>query len=185
MTSFLQDNYPSLNSSQTADIADLYPEEPELPFHNAYFPSAARAYGEATFICPVRNILDHVNATNTTWSYRYDVQQADTVDSGFGVPHVAEVPAVMGPDMLSYSANPSYTTYNADAVPLVMNYWLSFVKTLNPNPERLVGSLEWEPWARNQSRIVIKTRDSVMEKVGDGENSRCQFWEEIGPLIHQ
>lgn len=174
-----------MTSSQSSRLLDLYPREAELPDHNAYFPSASRAYGEATFICQTNHILNAFNSSNTTWSYRYNVQQTGSVERGLGVPHVAEIPAVMGPDMLSYSPDPSYTTYNADAVPLLMNYWLSFARTLNPNTERLDLSPEWDPWGRNQSRIVLQSQGSAMENVTDGERERCEFWRAIGSDINQ
>lgn len=113
------------------------------------------------------------------------MEQTDTVESGFGVPHVAEIPAVMGPDMLSYAAHPSYTSYNSYAVSLVMNYWLSFVKTLDPNIHRLQGSPEWAPWGSNQSRIVLQSQGTAMENVSDSERERCEFWRGTGPQINQ
>jgi acetylcholinesterase len=178
-----------MSSSQSSRLLDLYPREPELPNHNAYFLSASRAYGEATFICQTNNILNAFNAssndTTAIWSYRYNVQQQGTVERGLGVPHVAEIPAVMGPDMLPYSPDPSYTTYNAAAVPLLMNYWLSFARTLNPNTHKLEQSPDWEQWGRNQSRIVLQSEGSAMENVADGEKERCEFWRDIGSDINQ
>lgn len=107
------------------------------------------------------------------------------MERGLGIPHVAEIPAVMGPDMLPYAPHPSYQTYNARAVTLVMNYWLSFTRALNPNVYRAEGAPMWEPWGGNQSRMVLQTHDSVMENVGWDEQARCEFWQSIGSTTNQ
>ncbi|CAH0016297.1 unnamed protein product [Clonostachys rhizophaga] len=187
LVSSLVDNFPKLNSSHTDELITLYPKEDPLPLHDSYFPSLSRAYGEGTFICPTRTILNALcdSGDVATWSYRYNVEDNETVAEGFGVPHVSEAPAVWAPEMLPSRPKESYFTYNAGSVSLVMHYWLSFVRFLDPNVQRMDGAPVWHPWSGNQSRLVLQLPDPVMENVTQIERARCDFWQSIGPAINQ
>lgn len=101
------------------------------------------------------------------------------------MPHVSEAPAVWAPEMLPSRPKESYFTYNAGSVSLVMHYWLSFVRFLDPNVQRMVGAPVWHPWSGNQSRLVLQLPDPVMENVTQLERARCDFWQSIGPAINQ
>ena len=166
--------------------------EPAIPGYGSWYPSAARAYGEATFICPTNHILDALANSSTTtssdaplYSYRYNVDVHGDTGRGLGVPHVAEAPAVFGPDMMSHPAPESYYTRNADVVPLVMSYFVSFARTLDPNVHRLEGAPEWEVWGDDHYRMVLETTDSFMEEVGESELERCEFWKGTGATANQ
>ena len=76
------------------------------------------------------------------WGYRYNVADELNAAAGLGVPHLFESWAIFGPDNVP-GAPRSYYTYNAGVVPLVMDYWISFVRTLDPSA--LCGG-DWEPW---------------------------------------
>lgn len=185
-TSFIQDNYPGLTANDTEALLEHYPEQPSLPQHNAWYPSASSAYGESTFICPNNRII---NATagaglqNETWAYRYNVWDHEHEEAGIGVEHTFDRPAILGPDNVNYAAK-SYYTYNAPVVPLVMNYYISFVRTLDPNLLRLEGAPEWGNWEGGE-RLVIELGETRMETVDDGERERCAFWEGIaGRMEH-
>lgn len=172
LTNFFRNNYPLLTANDTASILSHYPLLPPLPAHNAWFPTASRAYGEATFICPQHNILTylhsrsgpgsaskHNNNNNNNWNnwnnsklyaYRYNVHDDGNAAQGLGVPHVFDAPAIFGPDALGPggggAAFASYKTYNARVVPLVGGYWLSFVRALDPNAYRMAGAPRWGEW---------------------------------------
>ncbi|KAJ5293526.1 uncharacterized protein N7443_009479 [Penicillium atrosanguineum] len=61
-----------------------------------------------------------------SWNYHYDVGDPMEEASGFGyVPGSA-----------------SYTTINAAIVPVMQGYWTSFIKHLDPDPGRYLGSPE-------------------------------------------
>lgn len=47
---FMKNNYPDLTQGQLDTIIQTYPRMKPLPQHAAYFPSAAAAYGESTFV---------------------------------------------------------------------------------------------------------------------------------------
>jgi hypothetical protein len=83
-----------------------------LPAHNAWFPTASQAYGEATFICPQHNVLTSLdsttslsNATSRLYAYRYNVLDDENVAAGLGVPRTSTSPLIpsQGPSYLAQS----------------------------------------------------------------------------------
>ncbi|KAI1428064.1 alpha/beta-hydrolase [Xylaria sp. FL1777] len=101
MTAFLQSNYPLLSQSNASAIVKDYSLLDNLPNHNVWFPSTARAHGETTFICPAADILNsyvhHLNSSRA-WGYRYDVHDENEIAAGLGVPHLVSSWAIFGPD---------------------------------------------------------------------------------------
>ncbi|KAL8360197.1 hypothetical protein RB601_007381 [Gaeumannomyces tritici] len=218
MRTFMRNNFPRLREADLDSIQDRYPLMDALPNHNRWFPSTSRAYGEGVFICPTVNVLDSLasafpSSNSLTkvadnrplqaspdagpWAYRYNVLDDDSVRAGLGVPHTFEIPAVFGPDSV-YGAPRSYYTYNSGVVPVVMDYWISFVKTLSPNTLRNPGAPVWHPWAargwRNgtggspslsRSRLLIETANTGMEDTPTQEVNRCEFWRSLGDFTQQ
>ncbi|KAI1804113.1 alpha/beta-hydrolase [Daldinia bambusicola] len=232
MALFLRANYPRLTDARAADanFSAEYPPEPPLPLHEAWFPSAATAYGEATFICPTNFFLSsHVqqsrrrgdNDTTTTtttdnnnsarrkqaWSYRYDVYDAQNAAQGLGVPHIWEAWAVFGPDSQQGGIGGGPASYYHEAagvVPLVMDYWISFVRTLDPSALRTPGAPVWEPWDDDVAeedddeeggkgdgnngagrRLLMQVGNFSMETVPEDQRERCAFWEGLAPALQQ
>jgi acetylcholinesterase len=200
LISFLRINYPKLPPWKVDEIIDLYPLEPRLSNRGAWFPSSSHAYGDATFVCPTNNILEAYASPNTSspsanrppvdspslWSYRYNVVDRIHAANGLGVPHVFEAPAVFGPGMLPPQAvAPSYWSYNAPAVPQVMNYWLSFARSLNPNTFKRNVDPVWEPWGMDRQRLVINLVGSLMESTPDEEMGRCDYWRRLANFTRQ
>ena len=68
--SFFMDQYPQLSSADTDAILALYPVEPPLPKHAAFFPSLSTAYGETTFTCPGLEISAALAKSTKSWNYR-------------------------------------------------------------------------------------------------------------------
>lgn len=210
VSTFFQDNYPKLTDNDTALILDHYPRQPAVPRHQAWFPTASLAYGEATFICPTVNVLAaisaaHGNASTAAtapriFSYRYNVQDAENTADGLGVLHLFEAAAVFGPTSIG-PVRLSYLTYNAAIVPVVMDYWISFVRALDPNVYRNAGAPLWEVWGganRTTSpgrtrrevgsswrRLVIETGVTRIEDVPADQLDRCDFWESLGRVTQQ
>ncbi|KAI1026214.1 hypothetical protein LB504_011171 [Fusarium proliferatum] len=176
---YMQNEYPYLTTDDTKTILDLYPQEPKIAKHDTWFPSASRAYGEATFICPTNNILnafaEHADP-KTIWSYRYNVAIEEFTNDGYGVPHVSNAPAVFGPDMTAAKAGPSYRTYNAPMIPIVQNYWISFARSFDPNTHRDDDAPRWENWGDDQRRLVFELNNNTMESVDKGQRERCEAW---------
>ncbi|KAI2640737.1 alpha/beta-hydrolase [Hypomontagnella submonticulosa] len=190
---FMRDNYPNLTDTQAANILDQYPKMAELPAHGPYFPSAAAAYGETTFICPATYILNsyaqHLN-TSRAWGYRYDVYDAQNAAQGLGVPHIWETWAVFGPDSLAGAGRGPRSYYDATlasgVVAPVMDYWLSFVRTLDPSALRNAKAPVWEPWGgQGGGRMLMQAGNFTMEVVPPDQAARCEFWRGLAPAMQQ
>ncbi|KAJ7627439.1 carboxylesterase estA [Roridomyces roridus] len=187
MISFLTDNYPQLTSSDDAQITRLYPLLAPLPNHAPFFPSAAAAYGEATFTCPSNFIGAKLSAVKQpVWSYRFSVVQANNQAAGLGVPHTSEVPAIFGPAFVPGGTSTTFATTNAPIVPIMSNYFISFVRSLNPNTHRLDGTPEWVEFdSGGERRLQFVLNDTHVESVPADESERCAFWNEVGVRIEQ
>ncbi|KAI1083258.1 carboxylesterase [Whalleya microplaca] len=193
MAGFIQNNYPRLNDSQAEGIVDQYPlveGNALFPVHWPWYTSAAKAYGEATFICPGVHMLSsyvkHLN-TSRAWGYRYNVFDKINYASGQGVVHLWESWAIFGPDNIfgPGRAPISYYTYNAPIVPVMMDYWISFVRTLDPSAMKNVDAPVWEPWNVTKKRLLIEVGNLTTEMVPQDQQSRCTFWKTLAPVTQQ
>jgi len=167
---------------------------PPLPEHAAYFPSASAAYGETTFTCPGNFIaLSYAtrNSPYKVWNYRYNVLQASNVDAGLGVPHTFESEAIFGLGDVNdnpISSSDSYATYNRDIIPVVMNYWISFVRDLSPNRYKFAEAPHWESFGDGNNggrRIVLQTNATQMEVIPQDQVERCAFWRTLALTMEQ
>jgi carboxylesterase type B len=195
---FLQNNYQHLNDTHALKILDAYPLESPVPLHAAWFPSACKAYGEATFICPNMHILDSfqtkLNSSTSSvplkaWAYRYNVLSTANADLGIGVPHTWETWAVFGPDSINGIGGAPASYYGADAeiVPVTMHYWISFVQTLDPNVLKHPGAPEWMMWDQGygEQRLRFETGDVGMETTPSDLRSRCEMWKALAGVTEQ
>lgn len=182
---FMNDNYPGLTSDDDAKIAEYYPLSDPAPPNAPYFPSVEQAYGESTLICPAISILEAIRKADVepAWSYRNHIYDDFYASIGLGTPHGYEEGAIFGPNNTNnpgrYTAPESFYTYNAPLVPVFMDYWISFVRTLSPNPYRSGEAPEWHPWNESQSKLLIELDNLHMESVGESQFERCEFWEGI------
>ncbi|KAH8831367.1 Alpha/Beta hydrolase protein [Flagelloscypha sp. PMI_526] len=187
VVTFLADNYPQLSSDDASNITALYPLLPLLPKHAEYFPSASAAYGEGTFTCPSNFIASTLsNSGSPVWNYRFSVTQADREASGLGVSHTSEMPAVFGPAYVPNGNSTTFATTNAPMVPILMNYWISFIRSLDPNLHKYSGTPEWEEFdSETKKRIKFVLNDTRMDSIADDEDRRCAFWESAGLRLEQ
>lgn len=157
-----------------------------LPDHAAFFPSASAAYGESTFTCPGNFISDSLAASSSSvWNYRYNVTSAANAAAGLGTTHTFELPAILGPGNAGDSPTDSYATENAEIVPVVMSYWTSFIRDLNPNTFKAPGTPEWESFGREGRRLRLQTNATAMEVVPRDQNERCSFWKSLAVIMEQ
>ncbi|KUJ16870.1 triacylglycerol lipase-like protein [Mollisia scopiformis] len=187
VATFFQNNYPLLTTNDTDAINTQYPLMPPLPKHAAYFPSASAAYGDSTFTCPGNLLASSFSTYNTpyqVWNYRYNVLQANNVAAGLGVPHTFESPAIFGVGNAGDNPNSSYATYNADIVPVLMNYWISFARDLSPNRYKFAEAPHWESFG-NGRRILLQTNGTVMETVPEELVQKCEFWKGLAVTMEQ
>ena len=187
-------NFPLLTEENLRDIAKLYPENvvPPFPFHPyAWYPAAELAYGESTFTCPGISIskafAQHVSPQKS-WNYHYNVT-GDETDLGMGVQHVAEKVPIFGVGNIR-GCRPldqcSYALYNAPMVPIVQNYWISFVRTLNPNTFKDDTAPIWEPLGSNKNaRLKFQLHDMEMETIPEQQQARCDLWKSLAAQTEQ
>ncbi|KAI0474185.1 alpha/beta-hydrolase [Xylariaceae sp. FL0804] len=197
---FIKDNFPNLSDDDLQRVEREYPQDGfgTFPDRAAYFAALAAAYGENTFTCPgieISNSLSAYNAPAKVWNYRYNVQDLSTVAAGLGVPHVSEKPAIWGVNNTGACNNCSYETYNAPIVPLVMDYWISFILSLDPNTYKAPNAPVWQPWqstsqgcfdeSASVERLVFQLNDTRMETVPDAQRRRCDFWKSLANITEQ
>lgn len=194
---FMKNNYPGLTPSQLDAIIKAYPLsslQPLLPDHAPYYSVGSAAYGDSTFTCPgntIASAMTRYMGTNSVWNYRYNVADPVNEAEGLGVPHTWETEAIFGVGETGGSGAASYAPggINANVVPLTMDYWISFVRSLNPNTYREAGSPEWENWRSSSlngagaRRLRIMTNATVMESVPNDMVERCSLWMELASAM--
>ena len=188
VSSFLQSDYPQLTSSDLTAINKAYPLMPPLPKHAAYFPSAAAAYGDATFTCGgilISKMVSQFVSPARIWNYRYNVQDPANIAAGLGVPHTSETPAIFGVGYAGGTGTSLQTT-NAPIVPVVQDYYISFVTTLNPNIRKDPSAPYWDSFGiGNGVRLRIQTNDNGMEQIDQTTESRCELWWSLYKTMQQ
>lgn len=197
VTKFMKSNYPKISEKELHTMGHLYPREEPVPQHAAWFPVAESAYGESTFTCPAIGILDSAASFNTIhdgtyhelplWSYHLNVYDKEYIERGLGCPHGYEEGIIFGPASTDtklpgrYTPPASLNTYNAPLVPIMMNYWISFLRTLSPNSHKDSSAPEWKTWKHEgcQSRLLIRLNEMAMEQVPWQQKQRCEFWNKM------
>ncbi|GFF73449.1 lipase 1 [Aspergillus lentulus] len=183
---FLQSFYPHLSLEQLQAINEAYPKMDPVPRHAAYFPSASAAFGDATIVCPGIHITSSMakflkDGSDRVWNYRYNVQDPPRIAAGLGVTHTFDLQAIFG---LNYgsSVSSSMRDINAAIIPVVMNYYISFIRTLDPNELRADSAPLWKPWGAGQ-RLKIQTNATTVESIPDWQQGRCDLWKRLAPVL--
>jgi acetylcholinesterase len=186
VTTFFKNNYPKLNDTQLQEVIARYPLMAPLPKHSAWFPSASAAYGDATFICPgeslSRSMARHFSPQQV-WAYRCTIVSASNVAAGLGTSHTFEMAAIMGTHFVSSVAS-TWLNENAAAIPVTMHYYISFIRSLNPNTYRFVEAPFWEPWgSRMGRRLLLQTNATAMEVVPLNSTRACDMWDSLSEVM--
>lgn len=99
------------------------------------------------------------------------------------------MPARWGPGNSGPCGLPcTYRTYNAPIVPVLMDYWISFLLTLDPNTYRNLKAPYWNTWTSSDSclhRLKIELNDTEMEVVPQAQLCRCQLWKSLADITQQ
>ena len=192
---WMQAQFPALNATQKAWFSRTYPPEKQYPRSGEYWQSLARAYGELRYVCPGLFLNNEYAKENVheNWNYHYAVVDPHDAQTGLGTPHCAELNAV-------WDAPPgsprSYKTTNADTVPLMQDYWISFIRSFDPNTYRRPGAPTWEQWTvtgyeadqRGRRRLLVENggvNGTVMETVDNGQWERCRVLSSWGVGLGQ
>jgi len=112
-----------------------------------------------------------------TYNYKYAVLDPADEAAGYGAWHTVEVYAVWGPSRTDGGPPASYYTTNAPIIPIVRKYWMSFVRTLDPNSDRAEGAADWTPYTGDakRERLFIQTNNTKMEFMSAAQSLRCQI----------
>ncbi|KAI2791527.1 hypothetical protein POX_c04388 [Penicillium oxalicum] len=189
---FLRSQFNTLTDSQLAKINSIYLTENQTrQFPNAglYWRPASNAYGDLRYTCPGISLSSAYGQAGVPgWNYHYDVKDPKAEASGEGVTHTVEINAIWGPENVHGGAPNSYSTVNANIVPVMQGYWTSFVRALNPNTHRYPGSPEWATWGQGEEayrRIYLRTNQTYMETVPSAERDRCAYLLSLGEHLRQ
>ena len=191
VANYIKSNYPRLSNEDLREINALYPRETPRPPNAAFFPSAADAYGDSTFTCGGLVLSDAIAkylSPRKIWNYRYDVVDPANAARGLGASHTSEIPAIFGPGFAGPgSANNALVSTNAAVVPIVMDYYLSFVQTLNPNTKKSPTAPTWVAYDADGTpqRLKIEVVGSEMERIPRIQQRRCALWDRLSPIMQQ
>lgn len=111
-----------------------------------------------------------------TFAYRYNILDSTpggNADKGLFSPHTSELYAVWGanntdggdPGCLKLPATDPLSC--AAGASIAQSYWISFIRTLDPNALRAAGAPAWTPWSVTApNRILLDNAGASMEQMG-------------------
>lgn len=183
--SFMQDNYPHMSSQDIATMEKMYSSEAPLNGHAAFFPAAAAAYGESTFICPGLELSALVSQHTKSWNYRYNVLTSSEIQQGIGVSHVSELPYLFGPGNAPAGSDTEGFDFQ-DITPVLQAYYTNFVRFLDPNAQPVKGSVSWPQYnGQSPKRLLLQVNGTTVENVPNTQLTRCQFWKGLINQLEQ
>jgi carboxylesterase type B len=106
---------------------------------------------------------------------------------GRGVAHCDEAHAIWGPGNGGSGATQSYFPggINANAVNVVQGYWISFIRSYNPNKYRLADTAMWGVYSKaSRRRLVFNTggRTSLESMTLDLQD-KCIYLQSIVAIV--
>ncbi|KAH8898789.1 alpha/beta-hydrolase [Thozetella sp. PMI_491] len=184
---FLVNNFPHLTAANLTAIDNAYPPAARLN-HQAYFTQVSEAYGNSTFACGglvISSAVSRYLGASHSWNYRYNVVEPSNAAKGIGVTHTSEIPAIFG---VGFGGDPatSLGSTNADIVPIIMRYYISFVMKLDPNALKNETAPIFADFGNGRgSRLVLQLplAETTMETVPDAENYGCTLWRSLAESI--
>ncbi|KZT22324.1 alpha/beta-hydrolase [Neolentinus lepideus HHB14362 ss-1] len=173
--------YPSLNDFDLEGVRQVYSP-------TQYDSEAQRirdAMGESVVRCAREVLGSAFSVLSNTWTYRYN-QPNPTVPSK-AVEHSAENWMMFRGVHIGFNGTSEFTTQTPAELAFaseLIAYWLSFVRSGNPNTYKLDSSPHWSQYSvTNRTRIVLQqgsenllsTTGSYMEFEPAEESLRCAF----------
>lgn len=122
--------------------------------------------------------MNAAEGNTANWNYRYNVLDSTPggfADQGLFTPHTSELYAIWGlgntdggdPGCFKLDASDSLSCVTGGKI--TQAYWISFVRSLDPNTYRLAGTPEWGSWTIDQpNRMVFDNTNATLEVVGSG-----------------
>jgi len=171
--------YPSIQDTDIEALISAYPL-------SAFAFSAALQFqtitGDVVLRCAREIMGKSFGESSASWAYRYN-QRNPTVPAYLGVAHAAENWMMFKGTDTGSNGSTTFTkmtpTEDAFAAELIA-YWLSFVRSGDPNQYKLSRSPEW-PQYKGTSRIVLRqgpgttttVSSSFVEKEPETDKTRC------------
>ncbi|TKW55049.1 Lipase 1 [Colletotrichum tanaceti] len=183
---------PSLSNASLAILDDLYIDVPQpvFPDSGVKWRQAANAIGDVGNHCIIRNIQDYLARDQVpTYNYNYAVQDPESEAEGLGAYHTVNTYAFWGPNRTDGDAPASYFGANAPIVAQFRAYWVSFIRSLDPNTDRERGAAEWTPFTgpEGRERLFVQTNNTRMERMSTAQALRCDvvrpFSENLGKPV--
>jgi carboxylesterase type B len=176
---YLKDHYPLLTDKDLDFLHKQYPNERHWPDSGAYWDAVSKAQGDLRYICPtylVSNAMAENNPTAVkTYQYQWDVVWDPDLENGYGTKHAASVGQVM--------ARPPNE---------VSDYFISFIKHLDPNVDRPKGGVKWEPLNMRRHKRLFFTNRKVRNRItvtSEGmdmpREARCKEVKRLMPRLQQ
>ena len=130
-------------------------------------PSASALYGALRYACPSQLVALLSARDAHTWLFRWNAQDARTVDRGLGTPHAQATQAVWGPENTRGEAPESFYRGgdNAALVAATQAYWTAFVRWGQPGRGTRGDLPEWE---KLQTGRAARTRRMKFQGEGQG-----------------
>lgn len=179
--SYLKDHYPLLTDHDLDLLAKNYPNDKHWPDSGRYWDAVAKAQGDIRYICPAylssNSIAAHNPPSVKAWQYQWDVTWGPDNENGFGTKHAATVGRVLSRPMNEVS-----------------EYFISFIKHLDPNPDKNPANPTWEPVnTKNPKRFLFTNREAGkdrsikmrMEGQDPGREKRCSDIRQMMPRTQQ
>lgn len=189
---FIKNQWPKIQEKHLDKINQFYLQDvdsqPQFPNSEPYWRPTSKGYGEMRYICPGIDMSSvFAKAGSKSWNYHYDVKDPESEREGTGVSHTVEVNAIWGPEYVNGGAPESYYSSNAGIVPVMQGYWTSFIRSFDPNTHRYPGTPKWGTWDEGDGfqRLYIRTNQTRMERVPQGQRERCEYLIGIGADIGQ
>lgn len=177
--SYLKDHYPLLTDEDLKQLAKNYPNDRHWPDSGRYWDAVSKAQGDLRYICPTylsSNAMARHNPSSVkTWQYQWDVIWGTDLENGYGTKHAGSVGQVM-------SRPPNE----------ISDYFISFIKHLDPNVARTKGTAKWEPLDMEKPRRLFFTNrvernriKTSLEEPDPSREERCKYVRSLMTRLQQ
>ncbi|KAK3989890.1 Alpha/Beta hydrolase protein [Cladorrhinum sp. PSN332] len=188
---FLLSRFPFLDRADLGTISALYPyrypDQASCRPYGCWWELASRVFGDISNQCPALYTSLVVEREDVeSYNYRYNVEDADYIDMGLGVTYGMEAMALFGLQNVPQieGALPWPRSYlpgepNSKSTDVMQAYWISFIRTFNPNSFRYPGSAEWVRFRNESSKERLRLDyggKTSMEGVGRDILDKCSFF---------
>jgi carboxylesterase type B len=139
---YLKDHYPLLTDNDLSLLVKTFPNDIHWRDSGRWWDAVSKAQGAIRYQCPTYLASNAMSVHNPpgvpTYQYQWDVMWGEDIENGYGTKHAGTVGQVMVRRKNEIS-----------------DYFISFVKYLDPNAERSEGTPEWEKLDGRKRRMFF------------------------------